>query len=93
MISDLVLLFQVPSEYAPAMNGGAKKRDGRGGARPGAGRPRVIEDKERITVDFDGEDLAAIRSLAEQRSTSAADLIRRAVRQYLGRLTRRKGSD
>lgn len=65
-----------------------RKGSGRGGARPGAGRPRVVEEPERIAVDFEKPDLDAVRELAERRRTSVADLIRRAVAQYLRRAGR-----
>ena len=57
----------------------------RGGARKGAGRKRIVQDPERIAVDLEKPDLNAMRALAEQRGTSVADLIRRAVSQYLRR--------
>jgi hypothetical protein len=56
-----------------------------GGSRPGAGRPRVVQEPERIGVDFERSDLDALRDLAERRGTSVADLIRRAVGQYVRR--------
>ena len=60
-----------------------KTQSGRGGARPGAGRPRVVSDPERIAVDLERADLDGLRVLAAKRGTSVADLIRRAVRRYL----------
>jgi hypothetical protein len=64
-------------------------RNGHGGARPGAGRKRVVRDPERIGVDFERADLQALRQLADKRDTSVAVLIRTAVAQYLRR-SRRK---
>ncbi len=61
---------------------------GRGGARPGAGRKRIVLDPERIAVDLEKPDLDALRSLAVDRETSVADLIRRAVNQLLRRAGR-----
>ena len=58
---------------------------GRGGARPGAGRKRVVQDPERIAVDLEKPELDRLRALADSRGTSVADLIRRAVAQYLRR--------
>ncbi len=58
---------------------------GRGGARPGAGRKRIVKEPERIAVDLEKPDLDDLRALAERRGTSVADLIRRAVGQYLRR--------
>lgn len=59
-----------------------------GGSRPGAGRPRVVQEPERIGVDFERSDLDALRDLADRRGTSVADLIRRAVGQYVRRAKR-----
>jgi hypothetical protein len=53
------------------------------------GRPRVVKDPERIAVDLEKPDLDALRTLGKRRGTSVADLIRRAVSQYLRR-TREK---
>ena len=63
----------------------AEKNAGWGGSRPGAGRPRIVQDAERMAVDFEKPDLDALRALAARRGTSVADLIRRAVSQYLRR--------
>ena len=72
----------------PSVVAARKRRLGWGGARAGAGRPRVVKDPERIAVDFEKPDLDALRALAEHRETSVADLIRRAVAQYLRRAGR-----
>ena len=64
------------------------KTPGPGGARPGAGRKRIVQDPERIAVDLEKPDLDALRSLALDRETSVADLIRRAVKQLLRRAGR-----
>jgi hypothetical protein len=66
----------------------SRKGMGRGGARPGAGRKRIVQDPERIAVDLEKPDLDALRELATNRDTSVADLIRRAVSQYLKRARR-----
>jgi hypothetical protein len=50
-----------------------------------AGRPRVVKHPERIAVDLEKPDLDALRALGKRRETSVADLIRRAVSQYLRR--------
>ena len=52
------------------------------------GRPRLVQDPERIAVDLERPDLNALRALAESRETSVAELIRRAVAQYLRRAGR-----
>ena len=64
------------------------KKSGRGGARPGAGRKRIVQDPERIAVDLEKPQLDALRELADERGTSVADLIRRSVSQYLNRAGR-----
>ncbi len=66
----------------------AAKRKGPGGSRPGAGRKRIVVDPERIAVDLEKPDLDALRVLAEDRGTSVAALIRRAVVAYLKRAGR-----
>ena len=65
-----------------------RKTFGHGGARPGAGRKRILREPERITADFERADANALRSMAEERQTTVADLIRRAVSQYLRRAGR-----
>ena len=54
-------------------------------SRSKVGRPRVVNDPERIAVDLEKPDLDALRTLGKRRRTSVADLIRRAVSQYLRR--------
>ena len=44
-----------------------------------------MKQPERIAVDLEKPDLDDLRALAERRGTSVADLIRRAVGQYLRR--------
>ena len=61
------------------------RKKGRGGARAGAGRKRVVQEPERIAVDLEKPDLDALRTMGKRRGTSVADLIRRAVSQYLRR--------
>ena len=65
-----------------------KTSSGRGGARPGAGRPRIVREPERIAVDLEKPQLDALRELASARETSVADLIRRSVAQFLRRSKR-----
>ena len=77
---------QLAQDTIPTMP--EKKGTGRGGFRPGAGRPRVIQEPERIAVDLEQPQLDALRELASERGTSVADLIRRAVSQYLKRARR-----
>jgi hypothetical protein len=57
----------------------------RGGARPGAGRKRLVNDPERMAIDFERADLKALRAIAANRGTSVTALIRKAVQQYVSR--------
>ena len=59
-----------------------------GGARPGAGRPREVQDPARLTVDFERPDLDALAAVAAERGESIAAAVRRVVRGYLKRLGR-----
>ena len=81
------MIYHSASEILPIV--AAQKPSGRGGARPGAGRKRIVQSPERIAVDLEKPDLDALRDLAEARETSVADLIRRAVSQFLGRAWRK----
>lgn len=72
----------------PPVVAARERKTGWGGARPGAGRPRVVQEPERVAVDLEKPDLIALQALAERRGTSLADLIRRAVTQYLRRAGR-----
>ena len=65
-----------------------KRRTGWGGKRTGAGRGRIVQNPERIAVDLEKPDLDALRDLATDRKTSVADLVRRAVSQFLRRAKR-----
>jgi hypothetical protein len=60
-------------------------KNGRGGARAGAGRKRIVQEPERIGIDFERTDSEALRALARKRDTSVANLVRTAVAQYLRR--------
>jgi hypothetical protein len=66
------------------------KRSGRGGARDGAGRPKEIQDRVDRTMRFEREDLDALDALAAERGVTAAQLVRDAVRSYLGNARRRR---
>jgi len=65
-----------------------RRKAGHGGKREGAGRRRIVQDPERVAVDFERPDLAALRELAERRGTTIPMLIRQAVSQYLKRSRR-----
>lgn len=62
------------------------KRTGRGGPRPGSGRPRSPEEsvrKHRVTVMLTSDELDELQSLAEERElplgTAAYELVARAL--------------
>ena len=63
----------------------AKKRRTPGGRRPGAGRPRLFEEKVRVAVDMEREDYQALREISEDKGRSIPDLIRSAVNTLLKR--------
>ena len=65
-----------------------RRKAGHGGKREGAGRRRIVQDPERVAVDFERPELAALRELAERRGTTIPMLIRQAVSQYLKRSRR-----
>jgi len=67
-----------------------KKPWGHGGARPGAGRKRQIQDRADRTLRFERGDLDALDALAAERGVTTADLVREAVRAYLVRARRRR---
>ena len=57
----------------------------RGGARPGSGRKRRVQEPKRIAVDLETADFERLRALAEQRNESMAELVRHAIRALLRR--------
>ena len=59
-----------------------------GGKRPGAGRPKLLEDKVRVGVDLERRDVEALDEIAEERGVSVASLVRAAVAAYLTRRRR-----
>jgi hypothetical protein len=68
---------------------GRKKASGRGGWRPGAGRKPVFEDSVDRTLRFERRDLEMLEAMATERGVTTADLVREAVRTYLGKRSRR----
>lgn len=64
------------------------KAAGWGGARPGSGRPRQVQDPMRLAVDFERPEFEALEALSRERDESLAVLVRRAVHAYLKRLGR-----
>lgn len=56
-----------------------------GGKRPGAGRPRVIEDPVPYRVILERRDWEALKRLSRDKGRSAMDLMRQALQQLLRR--------
>ncbi len=67
-----------------------KKPAGWGGARQGAGRPRIYSDLVRRTIDFEAAQDRLLRDFADDRGISVAQVVRDAVRAHLRRQTKRK---
>ena len=65
-----------------------KKKGKRGGARPGAGRPPVVHDPVRFTLDFERPDFEALDRIAEEKGQSMASLVRAAVATFVKRRRR-----
>ena len=65
------------------------KKSGRGGARPGAGRPPLFKDRYDLTVRFERRELDRLVELATERGKSVAEVVREAVTSYLARRRRR----
>ena len=67
----------------------AQRKVGWGGRRKGAGRPSVFKDPVNRWVRLERADAEAVEKLARDRGVSLSELIRRALRSYLGRQKRR----
>ena len=63
----------------------AKKKTSWGGPRPGSGRKPVLTDPHRVTFDVERPDFDAVGKIAKRRGVSVAEVLRAAVRAYLGR--------
>jgi predicted DNA-binding ribbon-helix-helix protein len=61
---------------------------GWGGTRNRAGRKRIVQEPDRIAVDLEKPDLDTLRDIAADRGTSVAQLVRRAVSQFIRRTRR-----
>ncbi len=73
-----------------SFGGVAKRVPQRGGARPGAGRKRVVHDPVRLAVDFERSDIERLDKVAARRGgASLASLVREAVRDFVRRKSRR----
>ncbi len=68
-----------------------KKASGRGGRRENAGRPALVEDPKRLTIDVEAPQVDLLREIADDRGTSVSVLIRTAIDQYISRTRNRDG--
>ena len=59
-----------------------------GGARPGAGRKRVLKDAKPLTVTLEGPDFDAVVREADRRGVSLGTVVREAVKSHLSRRRR-----
>jgi hypothetical protein len=66
----------------------ARVKDGRGGARPGAGRKPLVPGRlltKPLTVRFAERDYVALERAAARAGEGVADFVRRAVLRAIGR--------
>ena len=66
-----------------------KKPDGRGGARPGAGRKPFLREAVSFTGDIERPEMDRLEAIAEEKGVSVASLVREAVKAYLKRRGRK----
>jgi hypothetical protein len=59
----------------------AQKQSGRGGARPGAGRPAIMQEPTPFTVTIDREDYDALAKIAEEQGVTLATVVRETLRR------------
>ena len=62
-----------------------RKRGTQGGRLPGAGRPRLFDEKVRVAIDMEREDYQALRGISEDKGRSIPDLVRSAIKTLLKR--------
>ena len=77
-----------PFEYNQGV-AASKKSDGRGGARPGAGRKPFLREAVSFTSDIERLDMDELEAIAEKKGVSVASLVREAVKAYLKRRGRK----
>ncbi len=65
------------------------KRGGHGGARRGAGRPRLMQNRVAFTVTIEARHYGKLVQLANERSVTLATVVREALGAYVER--RRRG--
>ena len=62
-----------------------RRKQGRGGARPGAGRKPTLTDRVGLSVQFDGDIYDRLAEAADESAVSMGSVVREAVAQYLAR--------
>ncbi len=62
-----------------------KQKGKRGGKRPGAGRPPILNDPVRFIMTFERTEIDALEEIARERDQSIASLVRSAVTAFLRR--------
>ena len=62
-----------------------KRSTGRGGARPGAGRPAQFKKKVKVSFDMEQDEYEALREIAERWDEPVTSVIRRALGTLLKR--------
>ena len=65
-----------------------KTGSGRGGARPGPGRPSVLKDRVRFMVHLERADLEALQQQADEAEVSVGQVIRDILSRSLRRRRR-----
>ena len=65
-----------------------KQKTGRGGARPGSGRPALLRDRVRFMVHLERTDLEALQELADEDEVSVGQIIRDILSRSLRRRRR-----
>ena len=56
-----------------------------GGARPGAGRPVVVEDPQGLSLWAQGKDMAELKQLAGRKEQGLSEYVRRVLHQHIVR--------
>ena len=83
--------LDLPNQEALDDNGGVatRKKSGRGGWRPGAGRKPILHEAVSFTGDIERADIEALEAIADERGVSLASVVREALSAYLKRRKRR----
>lgn len=60
-----------------------RARNGRGGWRPGAGRPRLVQAPQRVSLDVESETYDALARLADDARQPLAAYVRALLEQHV----------